>query len=95
LKAWKRRHWSAQGFRTLKPLLATEGCQVHSEEAYYGHLGLRLMACFVLFYTSRVIFKGHVSMEAMVLSLQHYWGTVDYEPLELYGLSQHPKQKVA
>jgi hypothetical protein len=53
------------------------------------------MACFVLFYTSRVIFKSHVSMEEMVFSLKHYWVTVGYEPLELYGFSQHPAQKAA
>ena len=59
LRAWKRRHWIEQVFRTLKHLLATEACQMHREDAYYGHVVLRLMACFVLFYTSRVIFKGH------------------------------------
>ena len=38
LRLWSRRHWIAQGFRTLKHLLATDACQVHSEHAYYGHL---------------------------------------------------------
>jgi hypothetical protein len=33
---------------------ATRVCQVHSEDAYYGHLVLRLMGCLV-FYTSWVI----------------------------------------
>ena len=47
---WRRRSWIAFVFRTLKHLLATESCQVHSEDAYYGHLVLRLMASFVLFY---------------------------------------------
>jgi hypothetical protein len=47
-----------QVFRILKHLLATEACQVHSEHAYYGHLVLRLMASFILYYTSRVILKG-------------------------------------
>jgi hypothetical protein len=28
--------------------LATDACQVHSEDAYYGHLVLRLMASFIL-----------------------------------------------
>jgi len=36
---------------------------VQSEAAYYGHLVLRLMGCFVLFYTSRVICKGRLTME--------------------------------
>ena len=32
-------------------------------DAYYGHLVLRLMGCFVLFYTSRVVCKGRLTME--------------------------------
>jgi hypothetical protein len=48
LRLWARRHWIEQVFRTLKPLLATDACQVHRADAYYGHLVLRLMACFVL-----------------------------------------------
>jgi hypothetical protein len=48
---------------------------------------LRLMAGFVLFYTSRVIFKGHVTMEEMGFTLNHYWMTVDYEPFELYAIA--------
>jgi len=45
------------------------------------------MAGFVLFYTSRVIFKGHVTMEEIVFTLKHHWITVDYEPFELYGIA--------
>jgi hypothetical protein len=52
IRAWKRRHWIEHCFRTLKHLLATGACQVHSEDAYYGHLVLRLMGCLVLFYAS-------------------------------------------
>ena len=63
IRAWKRRHWIEHCFRTLKHLLATGACQVHNEDAYYGHLVLRLMGCFVLFYTSRVICKGRLTME--------------------------------
>src|SRR5262249_53345332 len=54
IRAWKRRHWIEYCFRTLKHLLATGACQVQSEDAYYGHLVIRLMGCFVLLYTSRV-----------------------------------------
>jgi hypothetical protein len=74
-------------FRTLKHLLATEACQVHSEDAYYGHLVLRLMGCFVLFYTARVICKGTLTMEEIIFSVKHYWRFVDMEALELQGLS--------
>jgi hypothetical protein len=44
--------------RVLKHLLATESCQAHSGDAYYGHLGLRLMASFIFFDTSRVVCKA-------------------------------------
>src|SRR4030095_13126783 len=67
----------------LKHLLATGTCQVHSEDAYYGHLVLRLMGCLVLFYTSRVICKGRMTMEEIIFSLKHYWRFVDSEALEL------------
>ena len=87
IRAWKRRWWIEHCFRTLKHLLATGACQVHSEEAYYGHLILRLMGCLVLFYTSRVICKGRLTMEEMIFSLKHYWRFVDSEALELQALS--------
>ena len=75
-------HWIEYCFRTLKHLLATGACQVHSEDAYYGHLVLRLMGCFVLFYTSRVVCKGRLTMEEIIFSLKHYWRFVDSEALE-------------
>ncbi len=37
-------------------------------DAYYGHFVLRLIAGFALFYTSRFIFKGHVTMEEIVFT---------------------------
>jgi hypothetical protein len=87
IRRWRRRHWIEFVFRVLKHLLATESCQAHSEDAYYGHLVLRLMASFVLFYTSRVICKGHLTMEEIIFSLKHYWRFVDLEALELQALS--------
>ena len=56
-------------------------------ESTYGHLVLRLMGCFVLFYTSRVICKGRLTMEEIIFSLKHYWRFVDMAPLELQALS--------
>jgi hypothetical protein len=88
IRAWKRRWWIEHCFRTLKHLLATGACQVHSEDAYYGRLVLRLMGCLVLFYTSRVICKGRLTMEEIIFSLKHYWRFVDCEALELKALSQ-------
>jgi len=95
IRAWKRRHWIEHCFRTLKHLLATGACQVHSEEAYYGHLVLRLMGCLMLFYTSRVICKGRLTMEEIIFSLKHYWRFVDCEALELKALSQGMDEKAA
>ena len=83
IRAWKRRHWIEYCFRTLKHLLAAGACQVHSEDAYYGHLVLRLMGCLVLFYTSRVICHGRLTMEEILFSLKHYWRFVDSEALDL------------
>ena len=52
------------------------------------------MACFVLFYTSRVIFKGQVTMDQMVFNLKHHWSSVNCQELELYGLSQDYERKL-
>jgi hypothetical protein len=87
IRAWKRRSWIECCFRTLKHLLATGACQVHNEEAYYSHLALRLMGGLVLFYTSRVICKGRLTMEEIIFSLKHYWRFVDSEAFELKALS--------
>ena len=87
IRRWRRRSWIEFVFRTLKQLLATEACQVRSEDAYYGHLVLRLMGSFILFYTARVICKGRLTMEEIIFSLKHYWRFVDLEPLELQALS--------
>lgn len=38
IRRWRRRTWIECVFRTLKHRLATEACQVHSEDAYDGHL---------------------------------------------------------
>jgi hypothetical protein len=38
IRRWRRRNWIEFVFRVLKHLLATEACQAHSEDAYYGHL---------------------------------------------------------
>jgi hypothetical protein len=95
IRAWKRRYWIEYCFRTLKHLLATGACQVQSEDAYYGHLVIRLMGSFVLFYTSRVICKGRLTMEEIIFSLKHYWRFVNCEALELQALSQGVDEKAA
>jgi DDE superfamily endonuclease len=95
IRRWRRRHWIELVFRTLKHLLASEACQVQSEDAYYGHLVLRLMASFVLFYTSRVVCKGRLTMEEIIFSLKHYWRFVDLEALELQALSSGVSEQAA
>jgi hypothetical protein len=95
IRAWKRRHWIEHCFRTLKHLLVIGACQVQSEDAYYGHLVLRLMGCLVLFYTSRVICKGRLTMEEIIFSLKHYWRFIDSEALELKALSWGVVEKAA
>ena len=95
IRRWRRRSWIEYCFRTLKHLLATGACQVQSEDAYYGHLVLRLMGCFVLLYTSRVVCKGRLTIDEMIFSLKHYWCFVDSEALELKALSQGIDGKAA
>jgi hypothetical protein len=95
IRRWRRRYWIEFVFRTLKHLLATEACQVRLEDAYYGHLVLRLIASFVLFYTSRVICKGCLTMEEIIFSLKHYWRFVDVGALELQALSSGISGKAA
>jgi hypothetical protein len=95
IRAWKRRHWIEHCFRTLKHLLATGACQVQSEDAYYGYLVLRLMGCFVLMYTSRVVCQGRLTMEEIIFSLKHYWRFIDSEALELKALSQGVGERAA
>ena len=95
IRRWRRRTWIEFVFRTLKHLLATDACQGHSEDAYYGHLVLRLMASFILFYTSRIICKGGMTMEEIIFSLKHYWRFVDVEALELQTLSYGLSTKAA
>lgn len=73
--------------RVLEHLLATETCQVHSEDACYGYLVPRLMANFVLLYASRVICKGRLTMQEIIFSLKPYWRFVDSEALEVQALS--------
>jgi len=87
IRWWRRRTWIACVSRTLKHLLGTKACQVHSEGAYDGHLVVHLMGSLVLFYTSRVSCKGCLTMEAIILSLKHYWRLVDLEALGWQALS--------
>jgi hypothetical protein len=86
-QAWNQGHWIEHMFRLMQHLLAAEAGQARSEDAYYGHFVLRLIAGFALFYTSRFIFKGRVTMEEIVFTWKHYWITVDYEPFELYAIA--------
>ena len=87
IRAWSRRSWIEHTFRTVKHLLAAEACQVHTEDAYYGHLVWRLLAGLVLLYTARFRLQGRVTMEEIVFSLKHHWRFLGSEPLEFHALS--------
>ena len=93
IRAWRRRSWIAHHFRTQKHLLATEACQVQTEDAYVGPLVLRLLAGLVLLSTARIVLKGQVTMEERLFSLKQHWRFLDSEPLELPALSWdlHPQ----
>jgi len=56
---------------------------------------LRLMGCFVLMYTSRVVCQGQLTMEEIIFSLKHYWRFVDSEALDLQALSREVDEKAA
>jgi hypothetical protein len=73
IRAWKRRSWSADDFRTLKHVLATDAGHVQGEEASDGHLGWRLLAGLVRLYTARRLLNGCVTREEIVFSLTHHW----------------------
>lgn len=95
IRRWRRRDGIEHCFRTLKHLLAAEACQGHREDAYYGHLVLRLRGGFILCYTARGLCTGGVTMAEIVLSLKHYWRLVHSEALELQGRSWGTEQNVA
>jgi hypothetical protein len=82
IRAWKRRSWIEHSFRTLKPLWATEACQVHEEDAYDGHLVWRLVAGLVRLSTARRLLKGCVTREEIVFSLKHHWRFLTSKDLE-------------
>ena len=87
IRRWRRRHGIEDAFRTLTPLLAADACQVHREAASYEPLVVRLSAGCVLLDTTRVVCKGRMTMEAIVLSLKHDGRVVNSEVLVLQGLS--------
>ena len=74
---------------------ADRALSLPNEDAYYGHLVIRLMGSFVLLYTSRVVCNGQLTMEEIIFSLKHYWRFVDSELLELKALSQGMDEKAA
>jgi hypothetical protein len=87
IRRGRRRSGMACVLRTLTPLLAPEACQVRSDDASYGPLGLRLIGSVIVFSTARVICKGQLTMEEIIFRLQHDWRCVDAEALALPSLS--------
>ncbi len=73
IRAWRRRSSIEHSFQTLTHLVATEVCQVLTEDAYDGHVIVRRLAGVVLRYTARVLCKGRVTMEELLFSWKHDW----------------------
>lgn len=95
IRTFGKRFWVEWCFRSLKSLLVIDVCQIHTENNYYGHFFLRLMALTVLTYTARIILKRKVTMEKIINTLKHYWRFVDSELFELQALSWDMPLEVA
>jgi hypothetical protein len=68
IRAWRRWSGIEHLFRALKHLLATEACQMPGDDAYYGHVVLRLVTGLVLLYTARVVFEAQVTLAQILFS---------------------------
>ena len=86
-RVYSRRNWVEWCFRSLKSLLAAGKCQFVSEDAYYGHLIMRLLGLLVISYTSRRVLRGRVTMEQIIFSHKHHWRTLDSNLIETQILS--------
>ena len=68
-----------------------DGCRAGSSwhRRYRADLApvLRLLACLVLFYTTRIALKGQVTMDELLFSLKHHWRFLESDALELHALS--------
>jgi hypothetical protein len=87
LRAWQRRSWIEWCFRVLKHLLEAGKSGVHTEEAFYGHLALRLMALTLLSYTARRRIRGEVTIEQLLWSIEEHWQCLRPKTLNLEILS--------
>jgi hypothetical protein len=94
-RAFARRNWIEWCFRTLKTLLKTDKCQFGTEEAYYGHVAMRLMALLVLGYATRRVLRGRASIEQAIFGIKHHWRMLDSEFIEFETLSSEQTLKQA
>ena len=81
--------------RFSKPFIIKNFHVVFLGNPHQYSLKLSIGKVSILFYTTRVMCKGEMTMEEIVLSLKHYWRFVDSEALELQGLSWDSEPKVA
>lgn len=86
-RAYARRNWIEWCFRTLKTLFKADKCQFATEDAYYGHVAMRLMALLVLGYATRRVLRGQASMEQVIFGIKHHWRTLKSEFIEFEALS--------
>jgi hypothetical protein len=82
IRAWKRRRWIAHDFRTLTPLLATDGCPVQGADADDGPRVWRLSAGLGRLSTARRLVNGRVTMAEIVFSLKHHGRFLHAQDLE-------------
>lgn len=94
-RAFARRNWIEWCFRTLKTLLKTDKCQFTTEDAYYGHLTMRLVALLVLGHATRRILRGHATIEQVIFGIKHHWRTLDSQFIEFEPLSREQDLKRA
>lgn len=81
-RAFARRNWIEWCFRTLKTLFKTDKCQFVTENAYYGHVAMRLMALLVLGYATRRVLRSQATMEQVIFGIKHHWRTLDSKFIE-------------
>jgi hypothetical protein len=86
-RAFARRNWVEWCFRTLKTLLKTDKCQFVTEDAYYGHVAMRIMALLVLGYATRRVLRGRTTIEKAIFGIKHHWRTLDSQFIEFEPLS--------
>jgi hypothetical protein len=70
-------------FRGLKHLLEAAKNAVHTEQAFFGHLALRLMGLTLLIYTVRTRIGRGVTIEQVLWGIEEHWQVLTSKILNL------------